>query len=65
VDVSGCSTTGNDLPLMCDDAPHCLRCVRLDYLVVLLAGDANAPGRRIERAVTDIVVRFSVNSQGV
>ena len=37
---AGCSTTGNDLLLMQDNEPHCMRCARLDHLVFLPAGDA-------------------------
>jgi hypothetical protein len=57
---AGCSTTGNDLLLMQDDEPHCLRCAELDHLVFLPAGDANRT-RQAHRAsrLTAVVVRFS------
>ena len=57
---AGCSTTDEDLLLMQDDEPHCLRCARLDHLVFLPAGDANRT-RRAHRAssLTAVVVRFS------
>jgi hypothetical protein len=57
---AGCSTTGNDLLLMQDDEPHCLRCVQLDHLVFLPAGDAKRT-RQAHRAsrLTAVVVRFS------
>lgn len=56
----GCGTAGNGLLLMQDDAPHCLRCVELDHLVFLPAGDAGRT-RRAHRAstLTAVVVRFS------
>ena len=55
-----CGATSDDLLLMEDDAPHCLRCVQLDHLVFLPAGDATRT-RRAHRAsnLTAIVVRFS------
>jgi hypothetical protein len=55
-----CSTTSTDLLLMQDDEPHCLRCVELDHLVFLPAGDAQRT-RRAHRAstLTAVVVRFS------
>ena len=37
---AGCATTGDGLLLMQDDEPHCMRCVQLDHLVFLPAGDA-------------------------
>jgi hypothetical protein len=57
---AGCSTTGNDLLLMQDDEPHCLRCAQLDHLVFLPAGDAKRT-RQAHRAsrLTAVVVRFS------
>jgi hypothetical protein len=57
---AGCSTTGNDLLLMQDDEPHCLRCAELDHLVFLPAGDAKRT-RQAHRAsrLTAVVVRFS------
>jgi hypothetical protein len=57
---AGCSTTGNDLLLMQDDEPHCLRCAELDHLVFLPAGDARRT-RQAHRAsrLTAVVVRFS------
>jgi hypothetical protein len=57
---AGCSTIGNDLLLMQDDEPHCLRCARLDHLVFLPAGDARRT-RLAHRAsrLTAVVVRFS------
>ena len=52
--------TGTGLLLMQDDEPHCLRCVQLDHLVFLPAGDARRT-RRAHRAstLTAVVVRFS------
>jgi hypothetical protein len=57
---AGCATTCNDLLLMRDDEPHCMRCARLDHLVFLPAGDAGRT-RRAHRASTlaAVVVRFS------
>jgi len=57
---SRCSTTGNDLLLMQDNEPHCLRCAQLDHLVFLSAGDARRT-RQAHRAsrLTAVVVRFS------
>jgi hypothetical protein len=57
---AGCSTTGNDLLLMQDDEPHCMRCAQLDHLVFLPAGDAKRT-RQAHRAsrLTAVVVRFS------
>jgi hypothetical protein len=57
---AGCSTIGNDLLLMQDDEPHCLRCAQLDHLVFLPAGDARRT-RQAHRAsgLTAVVVRFS------
>jgi len=57
---AGCSTTGTGLLLMQDDQPYCLRCVQLDHLVFLPAGDAQRT-RRAHRAssLTAVVVRFS------
>lgn len=57
---AGCSTTGAGLLLIQDDEPHCLRCVQLDHLVFLPAGDAQRT-RRAHRAstLTAVVVRFS------
>jgi hypothetical protein len=54
---AGCSTTDENLLLMQDDEPHCLRCAHLDFLP---AGDANRT-RRAHRAssLTAVVVRFS------
>ena len=45
---------------MQDDQPHCMRCVGLDHLEFLPAGDANRT-RRAHRAssLTAVVVRFS------
>jgi hypothetical protein len=45
---------------MQDDEPHCMRCVQLDHLVFLAAGDARRT-RRARRAstLTAVVVRFS------
>ena len=55
-----CGTTSNDLLLMQDDEPHCLRCAQLDHLVFLPAGDAKRT-RQAHRAsrLTAVVVRFS------
>jgi hypothetical protein len=55
-----CSTTSDGLLLMQDDEPHCLRCVQLDHLVFLPAGDAQRT-RRAHQASTQtaVVVRFS------
>jgi hypothetical protein len=57
---AACSTTGNDLLLMQDDEPHCMRCAQLDHLVFLPAGDAKRT-RQAHRAsrLTAVVVRFS------
>jgi hypothetical protein len=57
---AGCGTTDETLLLMRDDEPHCMRCVQLDHLVFLPAGDANRT-RRAHRAssLTAVVVRFS------
>ena len=57
---AGCATTGTGLLLMQDDEPHCMRCVQLDHLVFLPAGDARRT-RRARRAstLTAVVVRFS------
>jgi hypothetical protein len=57
---AGCSTTGNDLLLMQDDEPHCLRCAELDHLVFRPAGDPKRT-RQAHRAsrLTAVVVRFS------
>jgi hypothetical protein len=56
----GCGTTEEALLLMQDDQPHCMRCVGLDHLEFLPAGDANRT-RRAHRAssLTAVVVRFS------
>ena len=57
---AACSTTGNDLLLMHDDEPHCMRCTHLDHLVFLPAGVAKRT-RQAHRAsrLTAVVVRFS------
>jgi hypothetical protein len=57
---ASCATTGEALLLMQDDEPHCMRCVQLDHLVFLPAGDARRT-RRAHRAsaLTAVVVRFS------
>ena len=57
---AGCATTGDGLLLMQDDEPHCMRCVQLDHLVFLPAGDA-VRTRRVRQAstLTAVVVRFS------
>lgn len=57
---AGCGTTEEGLLLMHDDEPHCMRCVELDHLVFLPAGDAGRT-RRAHRAstLTAVVVRFS------
>ncbi len=57
---AACSTTGNDLLLMQDDEPHCMRCAQLDHLVFLPAGDAKRT-RQAHRAsrLTAVVVCFS------
>jgi hypothetical protein len=57
---AGCGATDEALLLMRDDEPHCMRCVQLDHLVFLPAGDANRT-RRAHRAsgLTAVVVRFS------
>ncbi len=57
---AACSTTGNDLLLMQDNEPHCMRCAQLDHLVFLPAGDAKRT-RQAHRAsgLTAVVVRFS------
>ena len=57
---AACSTIGNDLLLMQDDEPHCMRCAQLDHLVFLPAGDAKRT-RQAHRAsrLTAVVVRFS------
>lgn len=57
---AGCSTIGADLLLMQDDEPHCLRCVQLDHLVFLPAGDAQRTRRAHQAStLTAVVVRFS------
>lgn len=57
---AGCATTGGGLLLMQDDEPHCMRCVRLDHLVFLPAGDARRTRQaRRASALAAVVVRFS------
>jgi hypothetical protein len=56
----GCSETRTGLLLMQDDEPHCMRCVQLDHLVFLPAGDAQRTRRaRQASTLTAVVVRFS------
>ena len=57
---AGCSTTEEDLLLMQNEGPLCMRCARLDHLVFLPAGDATRT-RRAHKAssLTAVVVRFS------
>lgn len=58
---AGCSTTGTGLLLMQDDEPHCLRCVQLDHLAFLPAGNAQRTRRaHRESTLTAVVVRFSM-----
>jgi hypothetical protein len=56
---TSCAGTG-DLLLMGDDGPECMRCVGLDHLEFLPAGDAGLT-RRAHRAseLSAVVVRFS------
>jgi len=57
---AGCSMTGTGLLLMQDDEPHCLRCVQLDHLAFLPAGNAQRTRRaHRESTLTAVVVRFS------
>jgi hypothetical protein len=55
-----CGVKDDDLLLMQDDLPLCLRCVGLDHLVFLPSGDAGRTRRAHKAsALTAVVVRFS------
>lgn len=55
-----CGVNDEDLLLMQDDMPLCLRCVGLDHLVFLPSGDAGRTRRAHKAsALSAVVVRFS------